>query len=369
LSKVRQTFAAQAFHPDFGAELVNGEILFVGWVLRFRAGHVTLEIPLDRLVVETESDDGRMVFTDPGRPELKIFTSGPELLSQRTLPQVERIRQQLTTRLTRRELSQRLKLVLYFLAACAVLAWVGAVAMRFMVRSIVERVPPQWQAQLGSNVLAELKTGMVFVDDTNYVDALTEFAAPLLRAWPGGSTNYLFYVIQEDKPNAVALPGGHILVTTGLMEMTDRPEELLAVIAHEVAHLTQKHHLRKMISAGGPFLIVQTFLGGRGGSLGMVTGVSALMVMQGFSQEYEQEADEVGWEHLLKANIDPRGMIGVFRKFGDYEKAHGALDVPQAFSSHPALQKRIRRLEAKWQRLPRKTGFLDLGGPPDPTLP
>lgn len=66
--------------------------------------------------------------------------------------------------------------------------------------------------------------------------------------------------------------------------------------------------------------------------------------------------------YLVAANLDPRGMTDMFLKL----KAHDAkkkfrLDVPQAFSSHPALEKRIARLEAKWKKLPRKSGFIELG--------
>jgi predicted Zn-dependent protease len=357
LSGVQQTFEAQAFHPDFGNEVINGRISFVGWTLRFQSGEVALEIPFDRLVTEAEDGEDRVFFTDPEQPELKII-AGPNLLNCRALPQIERIREQLTARLTRRELSRRLKIVLYFLAACIVIAWAGTVAMKAMVWSVVNRVPPEWEAEMGSNAMAELKTKLIFVEDTNYIGALTALAEPLMRVVPGGPTNYTFHVVQEDEPNAFALPGGHIVVTTGLLELTDRPEELLAVIAHEIAHLTQKHHLRKAIAAGGPFLVFRMFVG-HGGSMGMLAGFSALMIGQGFSQEYETEADDVGWNYLLKANVNPHGMIDLFRKLNAYQNNRKVLNIPQAFRSHPALEKRIRTLEAKWKKLPRKTGFID----------
>ena len=85
------------------------------------------------------------------------------------------------------------------------------------------------------------------------------------------------------------------------------------------------------------------------------------MLTQGFSQEYESEADEVGWNYLVAANLDPRGMIGIFKKFKTNEEKEKKADtVPQAFQSHPALQRRIARLEAKWKKLSRKSGFEEL---------
>ena len=91
-----------------------------------------------------------------------------------------------------------------------------------------------------------------------------------------------------------------------------------------------------------------------------VAGGSAFLVQQSFSQEYEKEADDVGWEYLVKANIDPRGMIAVFERMR--MTLAGQLDDfgPKAFQSHPDLDKRIARLNAKWKKLPRKSGFTEL---------
>ena len=62
-------------------------------------------------------------------------------------------------------------------------------------------------------------------------------------------------------------------------------------------------------------MIFGIFLHSRSGLLNLLGEGSELMLTRGFSQEYETEADEVGWNYLVKANIDPRGMIGMFRKF------------------------------------------------------
>jgi len=95
--------------------------------------------------------------------------------------------------------------------------------------------------------------------------------------------------------------------------------------------------------------------------MGVLAGGSALLVNQSFSQEYENEADETGWRYMVAANIDPRGMIDMFRKLQAWEAKQKTLDlVPHAFQSHPDLEKRIERLEAKWKKLPRKSGFIEL---------
>jgi predicted Zn-dependent protease len=184
-------------------------------------------------------------------------------------------------------------------------------------------------------------------------------AAPLLAVVPGG-TQFQFHIMDAKFPNAFALPGGHIVVTTALLDMAD-DTELVGVIAHESAHITQRHFARKIISSAGPLLICGVFLHSGSGLFNLLSAGSGLIIAQGFSQEYEFEADAVGWKYLAKANIDPRGMISLFRKFKAYEEKEKMDDsLPLAFQSHPALDKRIARLEVKWKHLPNHSGFIEL---------
>jgi predicted Zn-dependent protease len=170
-----------------------------------------------------------------------------------------------------------------------------------------------------------------------------------------------FYIANDPVPNAFALPGGHVVVNTGLLQMADKPEELLGVLAHELSHETKRHAIRRTVAAAGPLVIFGIFLHSRTGAGNLLALGSGLMVFQGFSQDYETEADETGWNYLVAANIDPRGMIQVFRKL---EAAEGKMGlhhiVPEAFQGHPAVEKRIARLENKWNTLPHKSGFLQL---------
>ena len=230
-----------------------------------------------------------------------------------------------------------------------------------MVRSLVAKVPADWEQEFGDAQIAELRGEKKLVDDSNRVAQLAALAAPLMRVVPAGKTGFKFYISKSEVPNAFALPGGHVVVSTGLIEMADRPEEVLGVIAHELAHVTQKHHARKIISAAGPIMIFGVFLHSRNGAANILTEGSGLMVFQGFSQEYETEADDTGWNYMVAANIDPRGMISMFKKLKAYQ-AKEEMDhtIPQAFSSHPALDRRILRLEKKWKKLPRQSGFLEL---------
>jgi len=96
-------------------------------------------------------------------------------------------------------------------------------------------------------------------------------------------------------------------------------------------------------------------------TLDVLSNGSGLLVTRGFSQEYELEADDFGWKYLVAANIDPHGMIEMFQKLKAFDvRSKTANLLPQAFSSHPALDKRIARLERRWKNLPDKSGFRPL---------
>jgi beta-barrel assembly-enhancing protease len=227
------------------------------------------------------------------------------------------------------------------------------------VRCLVARIPVQWEQDLGDRLMAEVKQDEMFVEDARMRTNLLQAVAPLLRAVPTNGIEYKFYLEQSPDPNAFALPGGHVIVTTSLLELADRPEEIAGAVAHEVAHVTLKHGFRKTISSAGPYLLCRLFMRSNSGLLGVLAGGSQMLVHQSFSQEYELEADDTAWQYLVAARIDPRGLPDMLRKLeGEQQRRKLTLMAPQALSSHPATDKRLRRLEAKWRKLKDKSGFL-----------
>ena len=357
VAKAYQQFEARAFHPEFGNEPVEGTILFTATLLSFRGSNVSIDMPLDRLEAECDSDGDRLILRDPAQPDWTITTGDMEVLEFTSVPGIAAVCEQLAAHTTRRELSRRTKMVVFFVVGAALVLWLGMLATGAMVRAIVAKIPPEMEREFGKGMLDELKGEFSFVDNTNEVARVTEMAQPLLQALPA-TQKWQFYLVKDPDPNAFALPGGHIVVTSGMLDLVKHPEELLGVVAHEVAHVTRKHGFRQVIASAGPFIIFQVFMGG--GQMSALAGGSAFLVQQSFSQEYEKEADDVGWDYLVKANIDPRGMIAVFERMRMMDGEHPADMVPKAFQSHPDLDKRITRLNKKWKKLPRKSGFVEL---------
>ena len=171
--------------------------------------------------------------------------------------------------------------------------------------------------------------------------------------------DFRFHIIAEDDPNAMALPGGNVLVTTGLLELTDQPEELAGVLAHEIAHVTKRHGVKQIISTAGPYFLLKSLLQSDSGFLGMIGHGSRMLITQNFSQKYETEADDVAWKYLTDANINPDGFIVFMRKLQGFSEENEKNQV-RVLSSHPPTEERVRRLEGKWRKLEKKNGFVDL---------
>jgi beta-barrel assembly-enhancing protease len=359
LNPTSHGFDAELFHPGLGNEVVKGKIYIEPQGLTFRSDVTATDIPVERLLMELGEDEGRIYFRDRNVAGLRIFTNDFSILDARGFEQSGTVRNHLERTATRREVVRRLRILAYAVAACIFLGWLGVCATHFMVMSLVAKVPPEWEQTFGSEEILDLKNEGLLLNDSNRVAKLTALVAPLMRVVPGGNS-FKFHIMESAEPNAFALPGGHIVVNTGLLDLASN-DELIGVIAHESAHITQKHFAREIISSAGPMVIFGVFLHSRSGLGNLLGAGSEFMLTQGFSQEYETEADLVGWNYLVQANIDPRGMIGMFRKFKAEETKETQGDkLPQAFQSHPALDKRIARLEAKWKKLHRQSGFLEL---------
>jgi len=361
LKEDQSTFIAHAFSPSLGDQAVEGRITFDRWCLRFESDAITFDIPLTRLQIEySESGNGQIIFGDSQKEGWSVNTFDPRILAHSSLLLQAHTRHQIKALRSRGELKRRLKITFVFLVAFGLIASVVSVLVGAMVRSLVQKVPVEWEAELGNALMTDLRDKETFVEDANLKAKLDQAVAPLLSALPRNSSDFRFYILRESKPNAFALPGGHVLVNTALIELADRPEEIAGVVAHELAHVTLKHGFRKIISSAGPYLVFKVFLGSKTGLLGLLGDSSQVLVRQSFSQEYELEADAVGWQYLVQARIDPRGLTNMLRKLKAEQESHQGMP-PQihAFSSHPPTEKRIQRLEDRWKKLKDKSGFIE----------
>ena len=164
------------------------------------------------------------------------------------------------------------------------------------------------------------------------------------------------------------MPGGHVVLHSGLLMAADSPEEIAGVLGHEIAHVTQRHSIRSIISSAGLFLLVQTLLGDVTGVVAVLANNSSFLLSRKFSRDFERESDNKGWDYLLAADIKPDGMITFFTKMQAEEKRlrekvkeATSIDMgnltPEVLSTHPATEDRMKNLQSKWDKLDKKSGY------------
>ena len=335
--------------------------------MHFESEYGTFQIPISQLQIQKENGKGQPIyFTDPAQRDLYIYTFDARVLRLRTLLDAAQTRVQIKAMQREAEAKRNIKIAVGFLAGCILVAIVATVSVSMIVRALVARIPPKFESDLGDKFFAELQQEETFLQDTNLQAKLDRAVTPLMASLPTNQIHFRFHIMEMPLANAFALPGGHVVVTTGLLKLADKPEQLAGAVAHEIAHVTRKHMFRKVISSMGPALLIQLFMGNQGGLVGALGAGSRLLMTQGFSQEYELEADAVGWNYLLAAHIDPRGLIDILRKLKDEEDRERISEMEvAAFRSHPRTEKRILKLEAKWKKLKEKSGFIEFEKPPN----
>jgi beta-barrel assembly-enhancing protease len=173
-------------------------------------------------------------------------------------------------------------------------------------------------------------------------------------------------VLDSDEINAFALPGGFLFVNSGLIDRADTENELVGVMAHEIAHAAARHGARltkKANIAGMLFQAAQiAALIASGGAVGPLAyyglqygfyglGMIIDLSLLGVSRDYEAEADQLGAQYAWKAGYDPKGFITFFDKMASEE---GYVRSTSFFRTHPPFLERIMSTFSEITYLPPK---------------
>lgn len=204
--------------------------------------------------------------------------------------------------------------------------------------------------EIGQNFFRKLRAaGLVETDPViaGYIENLGIRLASSAHADP---RNFTFFVVKDNNVNAFAAPGGFIGVNTGLIRLMESEAELAAVIAHEIAHVTQRHLVRHFeatssLSLGmAAAVLAALLLGGHNsearealvfGSLG--AGARADV---NFTRAHEQEADRLGIQFLQNAGYPGQAMANTFKRL-DQLSRFGGDGIPEFLRSHPVNESRI----------------------------
>lgn len=228
------------------------------------------------------------------------------------------------------------------------IAAVGALVLfslyRFGIPMLAEvaadHVPPEWERQYGENVMRSL------VPEAERVTA-PEIVGPVRTAYrslaKGAGLEDLpehAIVWRQAMPNAFAAPGGSVVLTTGLLAILEDPDQMAAVIAHELGHVGHRHVIRSALRELSLGLLLGLVAGDQSvlshglRTAGELGGLS-------YSRDQEREADEVGLRLLEAHGVSGTALVGALERL---KAASGSPGLPGFLSTHPAPEDRIRRI-------------------------
>ena len=259
------------------------------------------------------------------------------------LPSVKRLNQQQRNKRTKRLFGWSAVALLVLSPLLALLLFLSQAAR--IAEAIAERIPVADEVRLGRQAFESMR-GELKLLDTGAAHAAVNHIGRKLTA--GSRYTYEFHVVNDATLNAFALPGGIVVVHTGLIAATRRPEELAGVLAHEVQHVELRHGTSAIVKDLGWRVLWTWFTGDWGGTL--AGQAAAQLGSLKFSRDAESAADEAGFATLVRVGIDPSGMPDFFATM-----AKQAGDAPAAFlSTHPLSTAREQALRQRLTELPAK---------------
>ncbi|MDM8547047.1 M48 family metalloprotease [Candidatus Venteria ishoeyi] len=215
-----------------------------------------------------------------------------------------------------------------------------------------QSLSPAEEMEQGQAFFREIRQQAYLLEDPEVENYINSLGYNLGSHSQQSQQSFRFFVVKDDSINAFAAPGGFIGVNTGLILKTHNEGELAAVMAHEVAHVTQRHIARRdnestpWSMASMAMLAAAILIGTQNpelGQAGIMTALAANMQVQiDFTRAHEAEADRVGIDTLAGAGFDPLSMPDFFQRLQDaYKYTSGEEPLPEFLRTHPVTLDRI----------------------------
>jgi len=221
---------------------------------------------------------------------------------------------------------------------------------------------PLAEQRLGAQIMREIRwRDPAYLRDLEIEDYLNALGGRLVAVSDGAGLPFSFFAVDDRSLNAFAMPGGNIGVHTGLILAAQSESELAGVMAHEVAHVTQRHIARMvgrqsetgllmlasllvavLAAKSSPQMSQAAVMGGQ------AAGMSSQLA---YSRSFENEADRIGLQNLTAAGFDVRGMSSFFERLQKNSRLYEN-NAPAYLRTHPLTGERISEMESRVMQLP-----------------
>ena len=294
---------------------------------------------------------GRMVFCRTPDRKLTIFCEDRRFPAALDMESGGELAEQLSAvrgqRLTE---GVRWRVWLLGMAIVSVLCLIGGYyALIAIAKASIVAVPVSVDTKIGKLALESLELEGTRVTDKVIVDAVQEMVSRLEPHSELKGLTFEVRVMDSPEVNAFCLPGGKMVVYTGLLKKAKTAEQVAGVLSHEMAHAIKRHGLQRITESLGIVVAIELMIGDVGGlvAIGVELGKSAALTS--YSRELETEADIVGVQLLHAAAIDPLELAGFFELLKDEGN-----DLPAAMrwlSTHPEHEARIATVRGALAKL------------------
>jgi len=297
-------------------------------------------VPFADCQLEHGGASGRMWFCRTRDRAVTIFTEAPGFVEALSMAARRELGPELDRLLGLESASKRRGLWMWLVAlSCIALLGVGGyLGLKQAGRASIKLLPRSVDKQLGDLARDNMNLGGPVLNDAVLTGAIDEMVRRLAKQ---GGQGFEFHVQVVDAPtvNAFALPGGAIVVYTGLLRSAQSPEQVAGVLAHEIAHVTRRHGMERIAQSVGLIACVQLLFGDVSGLAAVAVQVLQEGAINSYGRDQEHQADMDGVKTLARAGIDP-GALADFFVILKKEEA-GSINLPAFLATHPDLERRI----------------------------
>jgi beta-barrel assembly-enhancing protease len=220
---------------------------------------------------------------------------------------------------------------------------------------------PAQERGIGFNIMRQIRQSSSYLDDPEVSDYLNQVGYRLVAVSPDARQDFLFFPLQDNSVNAFALPGGYVGIHAGLILTAQSESELAAVMAHEVAHVTQRHIARMvasqqkqgMVSLAAVAIAILAARSNPQAAVGAIAAsqAQALSNQLAFSRDNERDADRVGVQILERSGFDTHAMPVFLDRL---QRSTRSLEngAPSYMRTHPITYERIADVQGRIYDLP-----------------
>jgi predicted Zn-dependent protease len=346
-----KTYEAIIIHPQVNGGRGSGQIEISINEVVFTSEDFTYKISFNNLAINAGGAGNRFIFLkEKNQEDISIYTSDKSILKDANILNNKQFTEEVKQ--SKSVVNKPLILVGVVLGILAIFIGSLFLMKNSMIEGVANQVPKEWEKTAGDKLFSTLSLQYHFIKNDSLKKEFLKVAAPLFKQIESEGYKIDLYFVNDPTINAFALPGGKVIIQTGLIQNAKNWEEVMGVLGHELAHVTRRHHIRGVISNVGIFVVLSAVLGDVSALAGTFANLGGELTSLANSRDFENEADETGLAFLEKAKMNPSGMISFFETL---KKEHAtSLDstlnstVDLSFlSTHPNTQDRIDNLKEK----------------------